>query len=282
MNKVAGKSLYKTLPKERISAIIADYKNNISIHNLENKYGYSRPAISRLLEEAGIKTTKGNHYRKYFHQEDYFEVIDTEEKAYWLGFLYADGYIVDHDQKYGQDQVGLSQAEDNKESVEAFKYCIQATNPITVDNSGSHLGKQRQYRLLLTSQKTVDDLIKHGCAKQKTLVLEPPNDVPDPLIRHFLRGFFDGDGALCRCPKKNSSYIDFAINFTTTRPVAEWIHNLLGFGSIHKDNRREFTWYYTTNSNPQTIKLYRFLYDDAHIYMERKYKRFQELLDKYD
>lgn len=174
---MAGVSLFKRLPQEIIERIVTDYINNMSIRQLQLKYNYSRSAISRLLGEAGAKTSSGNHYRKYFHQEDFFETIDTEEKAYWLGFFFADGYITDNSSRYGQDQAGLSQAEDSYESVLAFKKAIKATNPITCDTSGRRFGKQKQYRLLLTSQKTVDDLIAHGCIKQKILVLQPPKDV---------------------------------------------------------------------------------------------------------
>ena len=73
----------------------------MSIREISVKYGYSRPALSKFLEEAGIKTTKGNHYRKYFHNVNFFEKIDTEEKAYWLGFMFADGYIIDNSNRYG-------------------------------------------------------------------------------------------------------------------------------------------------------------------------------------
>ena len=73
--------------------IIDDYKNNTSLRKLEEKYNVSRSTISSFLEKKGIKTQKGNHYRKYFHNEDFFEKIDSEEKAYWLGFLTADGWI---------------------------------------------------------------------------------------------------------------------------------------------------------------------------------------------
>lgn len=146
---MAGKTLRESLSQEEIKNIIYDYKNNnVSLRELEKKYHHGRRNLSRLLEELGVKTTKGNHYRKYFHNEDFFEVIDTEEKAYWLGFMFADGYIL--------------------------------------------------------SKREV------------------------------------------------------------------------------KEERREYSYYYRTNSNPQTIKFYHYLYDDAIVFMKRKYDKFQELLDKYD
>ncbi|MBO7693633.1 MAG: hypothetical protein J6T10_13520 [Methanobrevibacter sp.] len=278
---MAGKTLNQLLSEEEKQNIIADYKNNISLRELEKKYHHNRIRLGKWLEEQGIKTTKGNHYRKYFHNEDFFEKIDTEEKAYWLGFMFADGYIINNENKYGQDQFGISVAEDSADVIEKFKKSLAATNPILYDNNGNRFGKQSLHKLVLCSQKTVNDLIDKGCFKQKTLILEPPKHVPENLIRHFLRGFFDGDGALCRCPKKDSSYISFKVSFTTTKPVAEWIYNIVKMGTINKEERREYTWYWKLDGNQQVIKFYHYLYDNATIWMDRKYNKFQELLEKY-
>lgn len=82
----------------------------MSLREIEKTFGATRPTVSKFLEQKGIKTTKGNHYRKYFHNIDFFEVIDTEEKAYWLGFMYADGYIINNENRYGEDGFGLTLA----------------------------------------------------------------------------------------------------------------------------------------------------------------------------
>ena len=107
--------------------------------------------------------------------------------------MFADGYIVDNEKRYGQDAFGLALAKDSIDSLEKFKKSIKATNPITWDTSKK--GSQPQGRLLMRSQKTVNDLIDKGCVKQKSLILQPPKNIPDDLIRHFIRGFFDGDGS---------------------------------------------------------------------------------------
>lgn len=87
--------------KEIQEQVIQAYLNNISLREIEKQFNVTRPTVSKFLENKGIKTQKGNHYRKYFHNENYFENIDSEEKAYWLGFIFADGYILNKDDKYG-------------------------------------------------------------------------------------------------------------------------------------------------------------------------------------
>ena len=140
-DSMAGKTIEQLLSEEEKQNIIIDYQNNISLRELEKKYHHTRSNLSKWLEEVGIKTTKGNHYRKYFHQEDFFETIDTEEKAYWLGFMFADGYIINNENKYGEDQFGLTVAADSADVIEKFKASLKATNPIRYDISGKKLGK---------------------------------------------------------------------------------------------------------------------------------------------
>lgn len=267
------------LDKETQEKIIEAYKNNMSLREIENQFDATRATVSKFLTDRGIKTTTGNHYRRYFHDFDFFETIDTEEKAYWLGFMYADGYIVDNSKHYGEDDFGLTLAEDSIDAIEKFKKSLKATNPIRYDNS-KKIG-QRLVKLVCRSQKTVNDLIDKGVFKQKSLILQPPEKVPEELIHHFIRGFFDGDGSLIRYDHKNCNSISYTINFTTTYEMAKWLQNTLQMGGIFPDRRREMTWYYSAGGNQQVLQICHYMYDDATIWMDRKYNRYKELLEKY-
>lgn len=263
---------------ETKNKIIEAYKNNMSLREIEKEFKVLRATVSKFLEEQNIKKIKGNHYRKYFHDFDFFENIDTEEKAYWLGFMFADGYIVNHENRYGEDSFGLTLAEDSLDSIEKFKKSLNATNPIRYDNSKS-IG-QPQAKIVLTSQKTVNDLIDKGCVKQKSLILQPPKKVPEKLLSHFIRGFFDGDGSLMKYNYNN--YPSYQIGFTTTYEMAIWLRDIFGKGDVHKEKRRDFTWYYSIGGNRQVLDICHYMYDEATIWMNRKYARYQELLVKYN
>lgn len=265
------------VPEEVRKNIIEDYLSNLSLRQLELKYNVTRATISKYLEEKQIKQSKGNHYRKYFHMENFFEDIDNEKKAYWLGFMFADGYIINNENRYGQDAFGITLAEDSLDTLEKFKKDIEASNPINWDNSKKG---QRQCKMNLTSQKTVNDLIDKGCFKQKSLILEPPKKVPENLIPHFIRGFFDGDGSIIKYERTETSTI-FQINITSTYEMVKWIKDYIGMGQIIPERRREQTWYFTLGGNQQVIKFYHLLYKNATVWMDRKYNRFQELLNKY-
>lgn len=64
-----------TLSQEEIKEIVNMYKNNFSIRKISEITHYSRPKLTKLLEQTGVKTNKGNHYRKYFFNFDFFETI---------------------------------------------------------------------------------------------------------------------------------------------------------------------------------------------------------------
>lgn len=265
--------------------IIEDYKNGKSMRQIEIDYGVTRMTVSRYLTKIGIKVTIGNHHRTYSHKEDFFHTIDTEEKAYWLGFMFADGYISNNDNRYGQDQFGLSVAEEDIDSLYQFKEALNATNPVHTYNRNSHTKGQPLCRLQLTSQQTVNDLIRLGCGKQKSRSLQPPTNVPNELVIHFIRGFFDGDGSITKSKnnryKSTDGYV-YGINITTTKAIADWLQAYFDMGSVVKESRREFTYYYSLGGHRQVIKFYHILYDKATVYMKRKYLRFQELLNKYE
>lgn len=78
------------------------------MRQIEREYGVTRQSVAIFLEKEKIKTTKGNHFRKYTHDYNFFKNIDTEEKAYWLGFMFADGYIVNKSKTYGEDAFGIT------------------------------------------------------------------------------------------------------------------------------------------------------------------------------
>ena len=269
----------KKLNDELIQKIIGDYKNGKSLRQIEKDYNVTRQSVAIFLEKEKIKTTKGNHYRKYYHQFDYFENIDTEEKAYWLGFIFADGYILDYSSRYGEDRFGITLHTNDIETLEYFKKSISATNPITdVSYNGRSL-----CRIIMSSQKTVNDLISHGCVKQKSLILKPPINIPDDLIHHFIRGFFDGDGSIYQNKAeferhKNWNTPSYSICITSTKEMVEWIISQVGFGNLMKEERREKTWYYKQSGNKKVKAFCDYIYADATIYMERKYKLYQNLV----
>ena len=253
-----------------------DYNNGTSLRQLEKKYGYCRRIISNILKENNI-TIRDNtlNSRKYTHNENFFEVIDTEEKAYWLGFIYADGFIeskrINSNQKFG---ITLNSIDHNH--LEKFKKSIEATNPINI-YKGSGYNKDSNFsRILLTSQKTVNDLINKGCLEHKTHLLEFPTieQVPEELMRHFIRGYFDGDGSLNFYSTTKRQY---KIGFVGTKNFLTGIMNHFN-KNLKMSTKDDITFQLNIGGNKQVINIMNYLYKDAHVYLDRKYKKYLEML----
>jgi hypothetical protein len=117
--------------------------------------------------------------------DDYFENIDTKSKAYWLGFLYADGCVFIYK---GFKRLEIAVKIDDDWIIDSF---IQAIQPITK----KFLKLQHMLSAIrINSQKICDDLISHGCVPRKSKIIELPVLDSRELYLAFLLGFFDGDG----------------------------------------------------------------------------------------
>ena len=134
---------------------------------------------------------------KYYYNKDYFKKIDTNEKAYWLGFLYADGCITRFykGEKLKSMSLEITLKDDDCEHLIKFNNALESNVPIQhriINN------KYNADRLVINCTEMCKDLINLGCTPVKSLILEfPKNDiVPQEFIRDFIRGYFDGDGGV--------------------------------------------------------------------------------------
>jgi len=138
---------------------------------------------------------KRRRYGSYAVNDDYFEQIDNQEKAYWLGFLAADGCV---DARKGKGLLSLTLAEKDKGHIELFRRCVNTAKPIytyTKKYPNARGTFNISCTLNITSRKMVEDLIRHGVVERKTKILKPPQ-IWEKLIPHWVRGYFDGDGSV--------------------------------------------------------------------------------------
>lgn len=199
-----------------------------------------------------------------------FEKIDTEEKAYWLGFLYADGSVGST-----EDKVELSLAACDVDHIKKFK------NFIGLDNKISYREKLNAYRYSFRDKVFKEILIRQGCTPKKSLTLRFPTEeqVPRNLIRHFIRGYFDGDGCFC-----NTNY-NFSVDFISTKNFIEGclqvlpnnLNKNLTIKDVHrKDGAKRYGFY---GFNDVSVFL-DFIYKDCNIYLDRKYQKYLDFLNQ--
>ena len=267
----------------RNEKIIEEYLNGKSTCKLAEEYNLCRSTISKILKKNNIKVRNNKiNSRKYYHNENFFEVIDTEEKAYWLGFIYADGYITINK---GQYNFGISLSINDKEHLEKFKKSLNATNPINTYNGNGYTNNE-YCRLLITSEKTVKDLIDKGVVLRKTNVLTFPSEqqVPKHLIHHFIRGYFDGDG--CITSSMSNGYERYEVKFVGTYNMLDKINNIINdncnikISKLFKRKEYQEVFSLQYSSNKRSKVLYNYMYKNATIYLQRKFNKFSRLMKK--
>lgn len=118
-----------------------------------------------------------------------------------------------------------------------------------------------------------------GVVKNKSLVLEFP-DISPNLYSHFLRGYFDGDGSLYRYAK-NENNKRITLTFTSTEQfcvkIKEIVEKELGiYCGIYDASCHNGITKVASLSGTSAMKLMDWMYKDADLYLDRKYKRYLE------
>lgn len=228
----------------------------------------------------------------YSFDNTFFKKIDTEEKAYVLGFFFADGYN-------SETQLEFSQIEQDEDILVKINNALKSDIPLySYKNSSGNIKKV----LRISSREMCKDISLLGGIKNKSLILQFPTCVPDSLIHHFIRGYFDGDGCIWNGKRKKSIVKDnksktgyreriihnVKFTFTGCIDLINSLQDLLVEKKVvknktklnlskakDKENSRWCTMEYSGRG--QIKNLFDFLYKDATIYGQRKYNKFQEI-----
>lgn len=234
--------------------------------------GRKEQAIRSKLHFLGLK--KEIHHCNY----NYFSVIDTEEKAYWLGFIYADGNV-----NKAQNTLTINLQAGDRGHLAKLNKCLEGNYSVKVTEDIRGDKTYWNARLSVYSTKLVKDLINKGVVPNKTSIITFPK-IQNDLVRHFVRGYFDGDGTICeRKHKKRSS--DLACSFTCgNQTFLESIRKILFENNIN-------SYIVQTNENKTYLSLaglqnpdnfLKYIYKDATIYLDRKFEKMEHLYQSLD
>ncbi|KKN34071.1 hypothetical protein LCGC14_0797420 [marine sediment metagenome] len=234
--------------------------------------------IRRILYSNQIEM---NTSRIYEIDETYFETINTEHKAYWLGFLYADGCV--RIRKDTSHSLSFKQHKRDKDIFIKFNECLNSNYPFKpVKNTNV-------YQIEIGSKKLVKALISKGCMPRKSLILSFPEDtiLPVNLQKHFIRGYFDGDGSISIVYQKRSKYPAPILNIAGTKSVMSFIKEILVREGMEgcqitpymNKKAKNKLWYVILTRKKNILSFYHYIYRDASIFMERKNKKFNYLID---
>lgn len=201
-----------------------------------------------------------------------FHDIDTEEKAYWLGFLYADGYV-----RSNRNEIGLGLKESDLEHVEKFRNFIGKPNKIQRIVRNVKGKEYIEYRYCIANKQLKLDLCSAGCVPRKSLILEFPNErvVSPELINHFIRGYFDGDGSisLSHCRDENNNWKVLQIQLAGTYNFLSELKKRYDFLSNYSICPHGSIYILNFSKQNAVAAFLKAIYEDASVYLQRKYDK---------
>lgn len=263
---------------ELLDLIAKEYSDTLeeerSITKLARKYGLKHSTIVEGLKKRGVTVTKGRGY--ILPRNSYvFDVIDTEEKAYWLGFLYSDGTVAT-----AGHSVSISLSIKDIDHLQKFmdfldykgKICITKAKMYSKDTSDriSYIASAT-----ITDARIHDALIAKGCVPNKTLVLKFPDEsifADKNLIYAFLRGYVEGDGTLGVYPhSKKVPKLEASLMMVGTKPFLEGVQKYLGPGFLMQKPNCGKLVHRLGYSTAKAVRAADLIYKDATVYLERKH-----------
>lgn len=259
--------------KEKLIELVNEGKSGKQICK-EMHIDYSN--MHRWLRKLNINLP--NHQNELKFDNTVFDNIDTEEKAYWLGFLYADGCINSRN-----NTVSLDLKEDDIKHLEKFRNFLKLRREIRVGNATCNGKVFSRCRLNVTDKHFHNVLISKGCIPNKSLVLNFPDIsifASTDLVIHFVRGYIDGDGCVTLgCTK----YSIFSIIGTKEflNGIIKLFPTIFVSQIYYKDKRRPNSNTYFISLGGEKSSIFgEILYRNATIYLQRKYDKFIKY--KYD
>lgn len=201
--------------------------------------------------------------RKYTLNYNYFDNIDSEYKAYFLGYLFADGY----NQK-SKGTIRLILSTKDEEILQIFAESIETNSPIKREN---RLVKEKSYStsgLYINSIYMCNVLESYGMTQNKSLTLNFPK-INEQYLHHFIRGYFDGDGSINNKSQPKISICGSESFLLELKRIFEKFAGLNNVKLYKPKNNKIFYLEYGGFINVE--KIYKFLYKESNLFLKRKY-----------
>jgi intein/homing endonuclease len=246
--------------------ILESYLQTKSLTKTASIFGVDRTrTVRKIATKNGIEII--NYHNKAKFDYRFFDTIDIENKAYWLGFLYADGNVSSG--KRNLISIGLKLSD--KGHLEKFRKDLNCSLLVRTDTKS---GRSR-CRFAICNKHTKEQLVKLGCTPRKSYTLEFPK-LPHRLIHHFIRGYFDGDGCVGVYGDRKG---DLKVSLLGTE---SFLKSVLAYSLTdsklylpNKNRGGDPRIKAFQCSGEKAYNFLRFIYRDSTVYLDRKYKLYQ-------
>ena len=284
-------------PAEKL-ACVELYEAGVGCHRIAKKIGFSKPAVMTFLKKVGVLDASRKYRKHKFINENYFDEIDSDDKAYFLGLLWADGcnFRSDNGKNRGY-QIQISLQEKDGYIIRQLAEKIFENDNIVrfVDNSKKKPNQIAQNKrpvekvqnsvvLHIPSKHISNVLNEYGMVPRKSLILEMPSiELNEDNFRSFTRGYLDGDGWVSETNSRHAKSTGTSHKVFTCGMVGSYAQmeqmksrlNDLGFSFIQKDKGKISR--ITLSGNLQVLRFLDWLYDNASVKLNRKYEKYLKL-----
>ena len=258
--------------KEITEEIVKLADKGLSATEIANSLNVWRQTVYKKLNKIGRKIP--NYHNSLKFDNTVFDNIDTEEKAYWLGFMYADGHV-----STNSNMVELCLKGDDIEHLNKYNDFIKNQKSVKLSKVVLNGKEYSRCRCMVANKHYHNRLIELGCIPKKSLVLQFPNKnifSDFSLIKHFIRGYVDGDG--CLTYTKDGRLV---VEIMGTKEFLTGIISLYPeyfTTTFHKDKRKPLSnTYFISCACDKADSFATILYENSNIYLDRKYNRFAVL-----
>lgn len=253
------------------------YEEGMSANDIARKYDEDDTTVWRAIKASGVETRNaGEVNQKYFAQNDHaFDTIDDAGKAYWLGFLMADGNVSSSEDGHGR-LIQLNLAKIDESHIEKLRQFLVTDAPIRLVESTSSL------HFAVSSIGLANGLVSQGCVPRKSLVIKYPK-ISDNLQWSFILGYFDGNGSIFKVKDKGPDK-KYGVRLSICCGSKDFITGLqisllqnARLSSVITSVSRN-THVLTVGRKQDITKLHKWFYANATTYLDRKKTKYDELI----
>lgn len=264
-----SKELRLVIPITEYNKICQLYQKNYTTEEIAKMYNVVDHTIAKILYKCNVQIRQAAH-RSIITHHDIFKVVDTPEKAYWLGWLLTDGSVVENHTREGRSLViAFSLQVQDKYIVENFAKFVGADiTKVKVDN---RVNQQAYFRF--SSQTMAEDLAKYNVIPHKTGKQSLPK-LADALMPYLLRGIFEGNGSVYI--SKGALRTAFYGGHDMINDIARLLDEV-GVYTPHAIIKRGIISSYHISSRIASYKLFQYIYNDISnntMICQRKYDKF--------
>ena len=264
--------------KKRIKSL---YNKGYLHYEICNSLLISNECLRKMIARKELpKRSISDINRRYYRNSNYFDVIDTPNKAYFLGFLYSDGNVYAKDNKHCMT---ITLQEKDVTILAQMKNELEYEGPLRkIELSKKKETYKDQWTLSLTDEQICNSLIDKGVIPQKSLKLLFPTFLDKELLSHFIRGYFDGDGNIYHY--KSPTHNQWSIQIVGTINFCEALHKILlelnvkntiktpSYYKTHDNHNNDTTKILYISGTLNCVKFGDYIYNNSDMKLERKYR----------